>query len=67
MESLVRASGRDGTVFVASNGIVEERAIRITQVLDAHLAVSGLQVGETVVTDGAPYLDDGAAVAVVST
>ncbi len=57
--ALVTAAGMHGMVFVLQDGRARRRAIEIAFTDGAEIAVrSGLSSGETVITDGAPYLDD---------
>lgn len=65
--ALVTASGPQGTVFVLKDGRAQRREIGIAFVDGNEIAVrSGLARGETVITDGAPFLDDNERVAVAT-
>ena len=66
--ALVEGDGRDGVVYaVAPESEVARRVpIRIADILDDEVAVSaGLDSVATVITEGAPYLTDGARIQVV--
>ena len=68
IEALVEGDGRDGIVYVVhENTEVARRVpVRIAQILDREVAVTaGLDSAAAVVTDGAPYLTDGAPITVV--
>ena len=63
--ALVTAEGMRGVVFVLQDGHARRRAIEIAFTDGTQIAVrTGLSSGETVITDGAPYLDDNELVAV---
>ena len=63
--ALVTGDGTVGSVFVVEGGVVRRRAIRIAFMDGTDFALrSGLAAGETVVTDGAAFLDDGERIAV---
>ncbi|MGB8694709.1 MAG: efflux RND transporter periplasmic adaptor subunit [Steroidobacteraceae bacterium] len=65
--ALVTAEGMRGMVFVLQDGRARRRAIEIAFTDGAEIAVrSGLGRGETVITDGAPYLDDNEPVALAA-
>ena len=65
--ALVTAEGHNGSVFVLQGGQARRRAIDIAFVDGTDIAVrSGLASGETVITDGAPFLDDNEPVAVAA-
>ena len=67
-EALVRAEGRTGTVFVLdeARNAATERHVAIAGLSGDKLVIaSGLEGGEQVVTDGAPYLTDDAPVTIV--
>jgi RND family efflux transporter MFP subunit len=65
--ALVTAEGMHGMVFVLQDGRARRRAIEIAFTDGAEIAVrSGLSSGETVITDGAPYLDDNEPVALAA-
>ena len=57
--ALVTADGTRGTVFVLEEGRARRRAVTIAFIEGEQIALrAGLQAGETVITDGAPFLDD---------
>jgi RND family efflux transporter MFP subunit len=59
--ALVAANGNSATVFVASGERAHQRTVTIAFIDGADVAlISGVQVGESVVSAGAPYLDDNA-------
>lgn len=65
--ALVTAEAMHGVVFVLQDGRARRRAIEIAFADGAEIAVrSGLRRGETVITDGAPFLDDNELVAVAA-
>ncbi len=67
-EALVRAEGRTGTVYVLDDArnAASERHVTIAGLSGDKLVIaSGLEGGEQVVTDGAPYLTDDAPVTIV--
>lgn len=65
--ALVTASGSKGSVFVLQDGHAQRRAIEIAFVDGTEIAVrAGLARGDTVITDGAPFLDDQERVAVAT-
>jgi RND family efflux transporter MFP subunit len=67
LEALVEGDRDRASVFVLDGGIARRRAVSIAFVTNGQAALSeGLAVGERIVTDGAPYLEDGEAVRVVS-
>lgn len=58
--AVIEADGERAAVFVFDDGVARRRAVRIAFIAPAAIAVAeGLKVGETVVTDGALYLEDG--------
>ncbi|MDE2251573.1 MAG: efflux RND transporter periplasmic adaptor subunit, partial [Gammaproteobacteria bacterium] len=58
--ALVTGEGLGGNVFVYADGRARRRAVTIAFIDGAELALrTGLHPGEQVITDGAPYLDDG--------
>ena len=68
VEALVEADGRAGVVFVLGpdGRTVERRTVTVAFVGPTRLGIaSGLDGARTVVTEGAPYLEDGDAVEVV--
>lgn len=65
--ALVSASGDDGRVFVLEGDHARRRSVRIAFIDGARIAIAdGLAAGETVVTDGAGFLEDGERVAVAA-
>ena len=65
--ALVTASGERGSVFVLQGDRALRREIGIAFVDGSEIAVrSGLSRGDTVITDGAPFLDDNERVAVAT-
>lgn len=68
LTALVEADGNAGAVFVMDGmGRAERRAVTLGAMQGARIALaSGVSAGDMVVTDGAAYLDDGAAVEVVT-
>ena len=66
--ALVTGDGSNGNIFVLADGSAHRRAIAIAFLDGDQLALrSGLRAGETVITDGAAFLDDGEKVSVVAT
>ena len=68
IEALVEGDGRDGIVYaVEANAEVARRVpVRIAEILGDEVAVTaGLDSVAAVVTEGAPYLTDGARIEVV--
>jgi len=64
--AVIEADGDQAAVFVIEDGTARRRPVRIAFIAPAAIAVAGgLTVGETVVTDGALYLEDGEKVQVV--
>jgi RND family efflux transporter MFP subunit len=62
--ALVSAAGSTGRVFVIEGGRAHRREVEIAFLDGASFALrSGLEPGETVITDGAGFLDEGEAVA----
>ena len=58
--AVIEADGDRGAVFVLEDGVARRRAVRIAFIAPTAGAIAeGLKVGETVVTDGALYLEDG--------
>lgn len=67
IEALVEGNGQDGIVYTADAAIARRVPIRIAQILNDEVAVAaGLDSISTVVTEGAPYLTDGARIMVVN-
>lgn len=63
IEALVEADGSRGTVYVLKDGHAERREVTIAFLDGARVAVaSGVTTGEQVITSGAAYLENGAAV-----
>ncbi len=67
VEALVESSGKSGTVFTVDNESIAHRSIvQIDRLLgDKVVLASGLETAQTVVTDGAPYLEDGQRVKII--
>jgi RND family efflux transporter MFP subunit len=66
--ALVSAAGTEGHVFVLENGIARARTVHVAFLDGNRIALGdGLAAGETVVTDGAAFLEDGEKVAVAPT
>jgi hypothetical protein len=67
VEALVEANGLEGTLYVlAPDSTVRRRAVTIAFVRPRAVGIaSGLDGAAAVVTDGAPYLEDGEKVRVV--
>ncbi len=58
--AVIEAEGDRAAVFVLEDGVARRRAVRVAFIAAAAIAIAeGLKVGETVVTDGALYLEDG--------
>jgi RND family efflux transporter MFP subunit len=58
--AVMEADGDRAAVFLLENGVARRRPVRIAFIAPSAVAISeGLRVGETVVTDGALYLEDG--------
>jgi multidrug efflux system membrane fusion protein len=65
--AVIEADGDRAAVFVVEAGTARRRAVRIAFIAPAAVAIaSGLRAGETVVTDGALYLEDGEKIKVVA-
>ena len=65
--AVIEADGDRAAVFVVEGGIARRRPVRIAFISPTAIAVSdGLKAGETVVTDGALYLEDGEKIQVVA-
>lgn len=61
--ALVAANGSTATVFVASGDHAHKREVHIAFIDGSDVALSsGVNAGESVVSAGAPYLDDNAAI-----
>lgn len=64
--AVIEADGDHAAVFVIEDGAARRRPVRIAFIAPTAVAIaSGLAAGETVVTDGALYLEDGEKVQVV--
>ncbi len=64
--AIIEADGDRAAVYVLRDGVARRRPVRIAFIAPAAVAIAeGLAPGETVVTDGALYLADGAKVTVV--
>ena len=58
--ALVEGRGDDAVVFVADQGVARKRAVKVAFIAAAEVALaSGLKPGESVITEGALYLQDG--------
>lgn len=65
--AVIEADGDQAAVFVVEEGTARRRAVGIAFIAPAAVAIaSGLKAGETVVTDGALYLEDGEQIRVVA-
>lgn len=65
--SLVSAEGSEGRVFVVEGGRARARTVHVAFLDGNRIALSdGLKAGETVVTDGAAFLEDGEQVEVAT-
>jgi multidrug efflux system membrane fusion protein len=63
--AIVEGEGLRASVFVLENGHARQRAVRVAFIEGESVALAdGANVGETVITDGALYLEDGEAVSV---
>jgi RND family efflux transporter MFP subunit len=66
MAALVEGDGDRASVFVVDNGKALKRDVRVAFITADSIALeSGLAPGETVITDGALFLENGEAVEVV--
>ncbi len=64
--AVLEGHGENAAVFLAEDGIARRRAVQVAFITAETVAVrAGLAAGEQVITAGAPYLDDGDAIAVV--
>jgi RND family efflux transporter MFP subunit len=64
--AVIEADGNRGAVFVVQDGIARRRPVRIAFIGATSVAIAdGLRAGESVVTDGALYLQDGEPVQIV--
>lgn len=64
--ALVEGDGDRASVFVIEGGHARRRAVRVAFIAAESVALAeGLEPGETVVTDGALFLEDGEAIEVV--
>jgi hypothetical protein len=65
MAALVEGEGDRASVFVFDGGKAQKRDVRVAFITaDAIALESGLSAGESVITDGALYLENGEAVEV---
>ncbi len=63
---MIEADGDQAAVFVIEDGAARRRPVRVAFIAPAAVAIAaGLKAGETVVTDGALYLEDGEKIQVV--
>ena len=66
MAALVEGDGDRASVFVVDDGKAQKRDVRVAFITADSIALeSGLEPGETVITDGALFLEPGESVAVV--
>jgi multidrug efflux system membrane fusion protein len=66
MAALVEGDGDRASVFVMDNGKAQQREVRVAFITADSIALeSGLKPGETVITDGALFLENGESVEVV--
>ena len=66
--ALVTGNGEHGIVFVLEGGHARRREVQVAFIDGDELALrAGIRPGEVVITDGAPYIDDGERVAVGTT
>lgn len=66
--AIVEGHGRTARVFVLDKEHARRRDVEVAFIEGEHVAlVSGLEVGEQVITDGASYLEDGERVAIAET
>jgi multidrug efflux system membrane fusion protein len=66
MAALVEGDGDRASVFVLDNGKAEKRSVRVAFITADSIALeSGIKAGESVITDGALYLENGQAVEVL--
>jgi RND family efflux transporter MFP subunit len=64
--AVIEADGDQAAVFVVEDGTARRRPVGIAFIAPTAVAIaSGLKAGETVVTDGALYLEDGEKIEVV--
>lgn len=64
--AVIEADGDQAAVFVIEDGAARRRPVRVAFIAPAAVAIAaGLKAGETVVTDGALYLEDGEKIQVV--
>jgi RND family efflux transporter MFP subunit len=64
--AVVEGDGDRASVFVVDGNVVKRRAVRVSFIAPAEVALAeGLAPGERVVTDGALYLEDGERISVV--
>jgi multidrug efflux system membrane fusion protein len=64
--AVLEGDGERASVFIADGAVARRRAVRVAFIAGDEVAIrEGLAVGDQVVTAGAPYLDDGDAIAVV--
>ncbi|MBL8200855.1 MAG: efflux RND transporter periplasmic adaptor subunit [Chromatiales bacterium] len=64
--AVIEADGNQAAVYVVEDGVARRRQVRIAFIAPTAVAIaSGLRAGETVVTDGALYLEDGEKIQVV--
>lgn len=67
LEALVEGDRDRASVYVLDGAVARRRAVRVAFVTNGQAALAdGVSIGERVITDGAPYLEDGEAVRVVA-
>jgi multidrug efflux pump subunit AcrA (membrane-fusion protein) len=65
--ALVTGNGEHGIVFVLEGDRARRREVQVAFIDGDALALrAGIKPGEVVITDGAPYIDDGERVAVAA-
>jgi membrane fusion protein, multidrug efflux system len=63
--TIVEASGRDGYVFRYENGLARRKQVRIMEITDSGILVTGnLFEGDTIVADGSGFLKEGQPVSI---
>ncbi len=67
LAALIEGDRDRASVFVLDGAVARRRAVRVAFVTNGQAALAeGVAVGERIVTDGAPYLEDGESVRVVT-
>jgi RND family efflux transporter MFP subunit len=63
--AVLQGDGVNAAVFIADGAVARRRAVQVAFITADSVAIaSGLAVGERIVTDGAPYVDDGDPIAI---